>query len=153
MAPFEKKVVAILGGERMLPRRGRIGVARVGLGDPAWAHLVREGLPSSTVRSVAEHLDVSVAELSADLGLPARTIHRRLEHGQRLTSEESERSLRVARALARAQELLGDRNGRAWLREPSRGLGGEVPVKMLDTADGFAAVMDELGRLEYGVIA
>jgi uncharacterized protein (DUF2384 family) len=53
--------------------------------------------------------------------------------------------------LAKAQELLGDENGRGWVLSGNRGLGGEVPLSLLDTADGFTAVMDELGRLEYGV--
>jgi len=42
-----------------------------------------------------------VNELSKTLRLPARTLHRRVEKGQKLTSEETERSVRTARALAR----------------------------------------------------
>jgi len=118
-----------------------------------WTLVVRSRLSSASLRRTADHLGVSVNELSKTLRLPARTLHRRIEKGQKLTSEETERSVRTARALARAQELLGDDNGRAWLLEPSRGLGGEIPISLLDTSDGFIAVMDELGRLEYGVIS
>ena len=118
-----------------------------------WTELIRSRLPSTSLKRTAEHLGVSVNELSKTLRLPARTLHRRVEKRQKLTSEETERNVRAARALARAQQLLGDENGRIWLLEPCRGLGGETPISLLDTADGFVAVMDELGRLEYGVLS
>src|SRR5712691_3760677 len=118
-----------------------------------WTELIRSRLPSASLRKTAEHLGVSVNELSKSLRLPPRTLHRRVEKRQKLTSEETERNVRVARALARAQQLLGDENGRAWLLERCRGLGGDTPIGLLDTSDGFVAVMDELGRLEYGVIS
>ena len=123
-------------------------------GEPKmWTELIRSGLPSASLSRTAEHLGVSLNELSKTLRLPARTLHRRVEKRQKLTSEETERNVRAARALARAQQLLGDENGRAWLLERSRGLGGDTPISLLDTSDGFVAVMDELGRLEYGVIS
>jgi putative toxin-antitoxin system antitoxin component (TIGR02293 family) len=118
-----------------------------------WTFVIRSGLPSASFERAAESLEVSVSDLSQSLRIPARTLHRRLARRERLTPEETERSVRVARALARAQQLLGDENGRAWLLEPSRALGGEIPVTLFDTADGFGAVMDELGRLEYGLIS
>src|SRR4051812_41163761 len=123
-------------------------------GEPTmWTDLIRSRLPSASLKNTAEHLGVSVNELSKTLRLPARTLHRRVEKRAKLTSEETERSVRVARVLARAQQLLGDENGRAWLLERCRGLSGETPISLLDTSDGFVAVMDELGRLEYGVIS
>jgi putative toxin-antitoxin system antitoxin component (TIGR02293 family) len=122
-------------------------------GEPKmWTELIRSRLPSASLKRTAGRLGVSVNELSKTLRLPARTVHRRVEKRQKLTSEETERNIRAARALARAQQLLGDENGRVWLLEPCRGLGNETPISLLDTSDGFVAVMDELGRLEYGVI-
>ncbi len=144
------RVLAILGGKSVVrPRGSTPGSQPAG---PAWTSIIREGLPSRALELTAGRLGVSVNELSKSLRLPSRTVHRRIEKRERLTPEESERSLRVARALARSQALLGDENGRAWLLEPCRGLGGAVPVTLLDTADGFEAVLDELGRLAHGVI-
>jgi putative toxin-antitoxin system antitoxin component (TIGR02293 family) len=122
-------------------------------GEVKWVELIRTGLPSQSLERTAAALELSVNDLSRRLRLPPRTVHRRVQKGERLTQEESERSVRVARALARAQQLLGDEDGRRWVLEPSRALGGEVPLALLDTADGFSAVMDELGRLAYGVIS
>jgi putative toxin-antitoxin system antitoxin component (TIGR02293 family) len=158
-----KRAMQILGGQAVLRqaaslrqgKRSQAARVRRGAGDDrtSWTQIIRGGIPSKALESTARNLGVSINELSQSLGLPARTMHRRLAKGERLSPEETERSVRAARALARAQQLLGDDNGRAWLLEGSRGLGGDVPITLLDTADGFTAVMDELGRLEHGVIS
>jgi putative toxin-antitoxin system antitoxin component (TIGR02293 family) len=149
------RALAILGAKRVLPRVSRSGAVPPAIepGEVGWIALIRAGLPSASLERTAHRLKLSVNELSRRLGLPPRTLHRRIQKGERLTPEETERNVRAARALARAQQILGDEDGRLWLLEPSRALGGEVPIMLLDTADGFTAVIDELGRLEYGVIS
>lgn len=159
--------IDLLGGESVLKKtrrraaaghKGTTGLSYEGggqhvePGELGWVALVRSGIPSESTQRLAERLGVSVTELSESLRLPSRTVHRRLEKREALTPEESERNVRAARVLAKAEDLLGAQNGRDWVLAPSRGLGGEIPIRLLDTADGFTAVMDELGRLEYGVI-
>lgn len=172
MAPSSEwdKALSILGGRKILRRvrKGRVAAGRragcVGApadgssyrlepGEVKWVEIVRTGLPSQSIERTAEALEMSVSDLSRRLRLPPRTLYRRVQKRERLTQEESERGVRVARALARAQQLLGEKDGRRWLLEPSRALGGDVPLGLMDTADGFTAVMDELGRLEHGVIS
>ena len=118
-----------------------------------WVDVIRSGLPSGALESTGRQLRISLKDLSTNLRLPGRTLHRRIEKGERLTSEETERLVRLARAAAKAQELLGEDSGMQWVRRPCRGLAGETPLSMLDTADGFISVMDELGRLEFGVVS
>jgi putative toxin-antitoxin system antitoxin component (TIGR02293 family) len=140
------------GAKLFLLREGA-GGPDVEPGELGWTGLIRTGLPAKSARSLAGTLGMSIGDLAASLRLPARTVHRRLEKGEALTPEESERSVRAARALAKAQDLLGAENGRGWVLARCRGLGGEIPITLLDTADGFTAVMDELGRLEHGVLS
>lgn len=137
------KIVVVQGKSSQVLEPGELG----------WTKIIRSGLPAKSTKTLAGMLRLSVTDLAESLRLPARTVHRRLEKGETLTPEESERSIRAARALAKAQEFLGDENGRGWVLSPCRGLGGEVPLELLDTADGFTAVMDELGRLEHGVLS
>jgi putative toxin-antitoxin system antitoxin component (TIGR02293 family) len=156
---MEYRQVAAYNGH-MADRAARRALEILGVSRPApsssdtslWTELIRSRLPSASLRKTADRLGLSVNELSKTLRLPPRTLHRRVEKRQKLTSEETERNVRVARVLAKAQQLLGDENGRAWLFAPSRGLGGDTPIGLLDTSDGFVAVLDELGRLEYGVL-
>jgi putative toxin-antitoxin system antitoxin component (TIGR02293 family) len=164
------KALSILGGRKVLPKlrrrreadrgRSKRGAARsdepgyrLEPGEVSWVDVIRTGLPSESLERTAEALELSVNDLSRRLRLPPRTVYRRVQKRERLTQEESERSVRVARSLARAQQILGDEEGRRWLLDASRALGGQVPLTLLDTADGFTAVMDELGRLEHGVIS
>lgn len=116
------------------------------------AELVHKGLPASSVTALAEKLEVGNAVLSRRLGIPRRTLTRRLSQRSRLTVAESDRTVRLARVFANAVEMIGD-EGKAieWLRTPNRALGGERPLDQLDTDLGARAVEDILGRIAYGV--
>jgi putative toxin-antitoxin system antitoxin component (TIGR02293 family) len=55
---------------------------------------------------------------------------------------------------AQAVSVLGsDDKARRWIVKPSRALGGESPLHLLDTDIGTNAVLDELGRIEHGVFS
>jgi len=97
---------------------------------------------------------MSTQATAESLGLAHRTIARRLQERQLLDPEESERVVRLARVLAEASDVLGDlEKARRWLLKRNRALGGEIPVRLLDTDIGTNAVLDELGRIEHGVFA
>lgn len=116
------------------------------------ADLVREGLPATSVIVLAERLEIGKTVLSGKLGIPLRTLTRRLSQRSRLTAAESDRMVRLARVYANAVEMLGDDERAAeWLRTPNRVLGGERPLDQLDTDIGAREVEDLLGRIAYGV--
>jgi putative toxin-antitoxin system antitoxin component (TIGR02293 family) len=116
------------------------------------ADLVREGLPATSVSVLADRLDISNAALSQKLGIPQRTLTRRLSLGTRLTSTESDRMVRLARVFSTAVEMIGDEEKAVeWLQTPNRALGGERPLDELDTDVGAREVEDLLGRIAYGV--
>ena len=116
------------------------------------AELVRKGLPASAVTALAEKLDLGNAVLSRKLGIPQRTLTRRLSQRSRLTAAESDRTVRVARVYANAVEMIGnEEKAVGWLLTPNRALGGERPLDQLDTDLGARAVEDILGRIAYGV--
>jgi putative toxin-antitoxin system antitoxin component (TIGR02293 family) len=114
--------------------------------------LIREGLPAGSVTALAGRLDVGSTVLSRKLGIPQRTLTRRLSRRSRLTAAESDRTVRFARVYADAVEVIGDEEKAAeWLRTPNRALGGEQPIDQLDTDLGARAVEDVLGRISHGV--
>jgi putative toxin-antitoxin system antitoxin component (TIGR02293 family) len=116
--------------------------------------VIRKGLPAASLEAVSRRMDQSAIATIESLGLAKRTIARRLHDRETLTSEESERVVRLARVLAEATKVLGSVvKARSWLRRPNRALGGESPVHMLDTDIGTNAVLEELGRIEHGVFA
>ena len=137
-------VPAILGGEIVLGKPTHQGGALAGL--------IRSGLPVESLLSLARLLDLSQAEISAKIGIPQRTLTRRLAHNARLTAAESDRTVRLAQVFANACETLGSEAKAAqWLKTPNRVLRGETPLDQLDTDPGVREVEDILGRIAYGV--
>ena len=137
-------IAAVLGGAKVL---GKAVKKPDDLAD-----LVRRGLPASSVATLAAKLDLANGALSRKLGIPQRTLTRRLSQRARLTVSESDRTVRLARVYATAVEMIGDREKAVeWLRTPNRALGGERPLDDLDTDLGARLVEDVLGRIAYGV--
>jgi putative toxin-antitoxin system antitoxin component (TIGR02293 family) len=134
----------ILGGEGILGRSTDKG--------GAMADLVREGLPVRSLFLLAERLDMRQAEISEKIGIPQRTLTRRLTQHSRLTAAESDRTVRLAQVYSNAAETLGDGDkATAWLKTPNRALRGGRPLDQLDTDPGVREVEDLLGRISYGV--
>jgi putative toxin-antitoxin system antitoxin component (TIGR02293 family) len=83
--------------------------------------------------------------------LPRKTLANRKKVGA-LTSEQSGRLLRVARAIAAAEETFGDREkAGAWLRRGTTALEGEAPLDLLDTEEGAREVETLLTRIGHGL--
>jgi putative toxin-antitoxin system antitoxin component (TIGR02293 family) len=134
----------ILGGEVILGKPAKKG--------GALAELVREGLPVKALLLLAEQLDIRQAEISERIGIPKRTLSRRLTQHSRLTAAESDRAVRLAQVYSNAVETLGDGQKAAqWLKTPNRALRGGRPLDQLDTDPGVREVEDVLGRIAYGV--
>ncbi len=137
-------VPAMLGGELVLG-----GPANQG---GALAKLVREGLPAESLFLLAKRLELTQAEISLRIGIPQRTLTRRLTQKSRLTAAESDRTVRLAQVFATAAETLGSEAKAAqWLKTPNRALRGGCPLDQLDTDPGVREVEDVLGRISYGV--
>jgi putative toxin-antitoxin system antitoxin component (TIGR02293 family) len=134
----------VLGGEVILGKQ----VNKSG----ALAELVREGLPVKALFLLAERLDLRQAEISEKIGIPQRTLTRRIAQNSRLTPAESDRTVRLAQVYSTATETLGDGDkAAAWLKTPNRALRGGRPLDQLDTDPGVREVEDVLGRIAYGV--
>ena len=120
--------------------------------DTTLAQLVRDGLPAGSIAALGQKLHLSNSILSRKLGIPQRTLTRRLSRRSVLTSAESDRTVRMARVYANAVEMIGDQEKAIqWLSTPNRALGGERPIDQLGTDVGAQMVEDVLGRIAYGV--
>jgi putative toxin-antitoxin system antitoxin component (TIGR02293 family) len=133
----------LLGGEPILPRTPHSPLE--------WVFLIRRGIPSAAVDALTKLTRMTQAELAASLDIPERTLARRKREGK-LNSEESAKLVRLARAIARAEEVFDDLDRAVdWLRSVNPSLGGATPLSLLDTEIGAEALMDTLGRIEHGV--
>lgn len=138
-------IEALLGGRKVLPSRQRSALD--------WVAVIRAGLSSAAVDSLAKTLRVTQAELAAALDIPERTLARRKKAGT-LNSEESAKLVRLARVVGKAGETFEDLDTALdWLKSPNAALGGATPMSLLDTDIGAESVLDTLGRIEHGVFA
>ena len=118
-----------------------------------WIDIIRQGIPATAVEALTKAIKVSRSELARALGIPERTLARRKREGT-LSSEESAKLLRVARAVGRANEVFEDSEAALhWLKSPNSALAGATPLSVLDTDIGAESVLDTLGRIEHGVYA
>ena len=136
---------SVLGGEGVLGAKPRSSLD--------WVGIIREGIPAAAVESIASAAHLSRAELAQALGIPERTLARRRREGL-LSSEESSKLLRLARAISRASEVFDEPAAAVdWLKSPNAALRGNAPLRLFDTDIGAECVLDALGRIEHGVFA
>lgn len=114
---------------------------------------VRKGLPAGRLAQMAQLLDVDRSLLLGVIGVSERTIQRKHEHADRLSPAASDRLSRIDRIYALALEVFGVREKAAqWLKRPSRALGNEVPLRLLDTDAGTQQVERELRQIQHGFV-
>ncbi|MFN2386218.1 MAG: antitoxin Xre/MbcA/ParS toxin-binding domain-containing protein, partial [Thermoanaerobaculia bacterium] len=114
---------------------------------------VREGLVFVSYDNLKDRYEIASDEMVKILNIPGRTLARR-KREKRFEADESDRLLRLGRVAALAEETLGSRQKAArWLRAPNRALGGEVPLRLLDTDPGSRRTEDELFRISHGVFS
>ena len=84
---------------------------------------------------------------------PRRTLARRKELNQRLTTSESDRVLRLERISAMADRVFANHEkAQRWLRKRSRVL-NETPIELLQSETGATLVEEELHRIDYGMFS
>ncbi|HEX7361055.1 MAG TPA: antitoxin Xre/MbcA/ParS toxin-binding domain-containing protein [Bryobacteraceae bacterium] len=114
---------------------------------------VRRGLPAEKLNRIAELLAIDRAALLELLGISERTMQRKHAASARLSPAASDRLCRIDRIYGLAIEVFGDRGKAAdWLKRPSRALGKEMPLKLLDTDAGTQQVERELRQIQHGFV-
>jgi putative toxin-antitoxin system antitoxin component (TIGR02293 family) len=137
-------ITAILGGRQALKRKVD--------STSDLTRLTREGLPVSTLTLLAGELAIERKALAHVVGISERTLSRRIANDERLSPEESDRTVRLARVVAKAKDTFGSaQKASSWLMRPNRALEGEVPFDLLDTDTGARQVETILGRIDYGL--
>jgi putative toxin-antitoxin system antitoxin component (TIGR02293 family) len=140
-----RHVGEVLGGARILGRR--VG-SLLELNDA-----VERGLPKSTLRNVAQRVFSNAAEQRAMMRriVPEATYKRRRGH---LSPAESERTERLARVIAMAEDVWQDREqARHFLITPHPEIGGKSPINAALTELGARQAEEVMARIIYGLPA
>lgn len=115
--------------------------------------IIRKGIPYAKIRLVKAALNLTDSEFADYLGISLRTLQRKRDSHEKLTIPEGDRLFRIARIFALAVSVLeGEEMARRWLHRAQRGLGGRVPIQVVQTEAGAQEVEDLLEKIEYGVL-
>ena len=117
------------------------------------SRIVEHGLPKSTLRNIARRVFPDAGEQRAMIYrvVPEATYKRRRE---RLSPAESERTERMARVVAMAEDVWQDRErARRFLTTPHPELGGKTPLDAALTELGARQAEEIMARILYGLPA
>jgi putative toxin-antitoxin system antitoxin component (TIGR02293 family) len=139
------EISGILGSKNVL--RGNIA-SRMDL-----IELSSKGITKDAVLRLASSLSMSISEMAKLLPVTERTIQR-YKRKQRFNRVVSEQVLQIAEVTVRGVKVFGDRKKfLSWMKLPSPALGNRTPASLLRSRFGTEVVLDELGRIEHGVIS
>ena len=89
-----------------------------------------------------------------ELIIPRRTLARRKAQRGKLTLEESNKALRLARIASEADRVFGNQEkADRWLRAPHSRLNGKTPLSLLKSEAGAIVIEEMLGQIDHGIFA
>lgn len=87
-----------------------------------------------------------------DIVIPRRTMARRKAASTRLTQDETDRAVRLARIQLEADRVFANpQKASRWLRTPRPSLSGQTPLSLLRTEAGAMVVSEVLGQIDHGM--
>jgi putative toxin-antitoxin system antitoxin component (TIGR02293 family) len=143
MIPTE--ILRVLGGPSVFKGRYETALDLVDLGG--------RGLTKASLLKLAEHWGLTTAQLAQLLPVTERTIQR-YSKGHHLSRAVSDRMLELANVAVRGAEVFGDRDTfLAWTTRPAVVFASRTPFDLLASQIGTDLVLDELGRIEHGIVS
>ena len=116
-------------------------------------NVIRTGIPKQAMTRLMHIADISLTEMASIIHTSDRTLRRYTEQ-QKLSQDQSERMVEMARLYSRGEEVFGTMEKfREWMDAVLLPFGNKKPKAFLDTSLGIAMIMNELGRIEHGIFA
>jgi putative toxin-antitoxin system antitoxin component (TIGR02293 family) len=113
--------------------------------------LARQKLPTSVVSEAIKFLSLPANDVLGGLRIPVSSYHRKLSGNLPLSSDETERVMRLAEITRIATDAFGDAAGASsWLITANMALSGKTPLSLLDTDAGSSQVRRVLSVINYG---
>ena len=115
--------------------------------------LSRQGISRRALSNLEQCLRLSTRQLAELLPITERTIQRH-SPDQTFSPAVSEHILRISAVVAQGIETFGDRERfLSWMNQPNPALANESPMNLISSSFGIDMVVDELGRMEHGILS
>jgi putative toxin-antitoxin system antitoxin component (TIGR02293 family) len=121
---------------------------------PQLIEQLEAGFSIKALHSFESNSGLDLTFLASLIGIPEKTLVRRKSSGC-LSSDESERLLRISNIFEKAVELFeGDADAAIdWLTTPKKVFNGQPPLQYSRTEPGAREVENLIGRVDHGVFA
>jgi putative toxin-antitoxin system antitoxin component (TIGR02293 family) len=114
---------------------------------------VEAGVPVEALTSFVSASGVEFRDIY-EIVIPARTLKHRRSRNQALSTDESDKLVRLVRVFDQAVTVFGDEDkARAWLNKPKKRFDDRTPMQMLRTDLGGRKVEEMLGQIDEGMFA
>ena len=108
----------------------------------------KKGISKEALINFSKSINMSIKSLTSILNVTERTLQRKKD------VDLSEQILQLAEVYSRGEEVFTSMEDfKMWLDIPNRTLGNKKPIDLLSSRYGAQMVLDELGRIEHGVIS
>lgn len=125
--------------------------------------LIKGGVHATEVARIAQLMDRSKEQVSKTLGLAVSTVDRKAKANERLSTEQGERVVALAKMIGQVQTMVeesGNPEGfdaaqwlASWLERSVPALGGRCPGEYMDTAEGRELLSQLLAMTQSGAYA
>lgn len=114
---------------------------------------IRNGIDYKRIHSVQMEYNFSDKLFAHYIGISDKTLFRLKKSDGKLSALSADRVYRLWKIRVLANKVLeSSESALAWLRRPQSGLGGAVPLDILDTEPGYEQVQRLLNQIEFGVL-
>ena len=135
----------ILGGPKVLHKKIEDHYDLIELGEM--------GVTKNALLMLAKSLDFSLSQMAELLPITERTLQR-YSTNKHFNKSLSEHILQISIVVAKGLEVFGSKEKfLLWMNQPNTALSNSIPINLVKSRFGSEMVMDELGRIEYGVIS
>lgn len=118
-------------------------------------NVIRQGVPYGSLEIISKKMNSPVKTVLNIVGVPQTTYNKKKGNLSLLDSRHSELVLRISELIDYGIDVFNKEPEKfqRWLNKPNISLGGNVPIKFLDTISGINEVKFCLNRIEHGNFA
>jgi len=116
--------------------------------------LSASGITQDLFYALKDQSPFSIEEWALLLHISKRTIIRYKNDKKSFNSLSSDRIIELTKVIKRGVEVFGDRvKFNAWIRSNCYALGNVKPMYLMKNATGIQIILDQIGRIEHGILA
>lgn len=113
----------------------------------------KKGISKRALINFSKSIDMSIKSLAGILNITERTLHRKKDLDL-LNESVSEHILQLAEVYSSGEDVFDSiLNFKMWVNTSSRALGDKKPFDLLSSRYGAQMVLNELGRIEHGIVS